>query len=135
MVLSLLALNNYTIAGVAVSVLTDRSAGRVFIDGLIVSCKAIVPLTLYSLALFIVYTFITMPDIIFFCMTIIKQPGYSDPIWVVAGREIWQAIVAQVAWPVMVAVVLESIRKTVALKSKQLPDETLDFSAGDPEQK
>lgn len=114
--LALTFLNSLGVSGLAVSVLIDRSSGKVLIDSIIVSLANIFQLTLYSLVLLFLTTFIYTPDIIFVIRTMIQIPGYTEPVWVVFGRQVWFALLAQFVLPFSIVVLLECLRKSLHKK-------------------
>lgn len=104
-------LNNFTICGIALSVLLDRPNWKVLWHSLLLTFQSLPLMTLIFLIVFIAGTFIETPDIINLALNHQKIPGYSEPVWILFGRTIWKAAVDVFLWPISIGVLLETIRE------------------------
>ena len=104
-------LNNFTICGIALSVLLDRPNWKVLWHSLLLTFQSLPLMTFIALLVFIAGTFIETPDIINLALNHQKIPGYSEPVWILFGRTIWKAAVDVFLWPISIGVLLETIRE------------------------
>lgn len=116
--IALALLNSLCVSGLAVSVLIDRSSIRVLWDSIVVSLLNIFQVSLYSILLLLITTLIYIPDIIFVIRTMIQIPGYTEPVWVVFGRQVWSVVAGQFVLPFSIAILLECVRKSLHRKSE-----------------
>lgn len=104
-------LNNFTICGIALSVLMDRPNWKVLWHSLLLTFQSLPLMTLIALLVFTVGTFIETPDIINLALNHQKIPGYSEPVWILFGRTLWKAAVDVFLWPISIGILLETIRE------------------------
>ncbi|MBX9938255.1 MAG: hypothetical protein K2Y32_03335 [Candidatus Obscuribacterales bacterium] len=104
-------LNNFTICGIALSVLMDRPNWKVLWHSFLLTFQSLPLMTFISLIIFTMGTFIETPDIINLALNHQKIPGYSEPVWVLFGRTIWKAAVDVFLWPISIGILLETIRE------------------------
>lgn len=108
--LSLALLNSMVVTGGAKATLPNLTTGRSVLDSLKLSFTHCGLITLVSVPLFIVSSFLHQPDILIQLNSLTRVPGLTEPPWVIAGRQIWEVLLDQYFVPVTVAVLLETIR-------------------------
>lgn len=121
--LSLVMLNSMVITGGAKATLPNLSVGRSVLDSLKLSITHCGLITLLSIPLFIITTFLQQPDILIQLNALARVPGLTEPPWVLAGRKLWEILLNQYLVPVSAAIMLETIRLECLPKS--VPGATL----------
>lgn len=122
-VLSLVMLNSMVITGGAKATLPNLSVARSVFDSLKLSITHCGLITLLSIPLFIISTFLQQPDILIQLNALARVPGLTEPPWVIAGRKLWEILLNQYLVPVSAAIMLETIRLECLPKS--VPGATL----------